>query len=76
MFTPLTRSLDKEICETMCITSKLCCYSPSSSSEQTSQTTDVYSLFSFVLRVPRPGLPELGANVRTMGGHLSAGPCP
>lgn len=70
MFTPLTRSLDKEICETMCVALKLCCYSPSSSSEQISQTTDVYSLFSFVLRVPRPGLPGVGTNVRTMGCHL------
>lgn len=64
MFTPLTRSLDKEICETMCIASELCCYSPSSISEQISQTTDVYSLLSFVLRIPSPGLPEVGTNVR------------
>lgn len=70
MFTPLTRCLDKEICETMCIAWELCCYSPSSISEQISQTTDVYSLFSFVLRIPYPGLPEVGTNVRVRGGHL------
>lgn len=70
MFTPLTRSLDKEICETMCIASELCCYSPSSISVQISQTTDVYSLFPFVLRIHSPGLPEVGTNVRGRGGHL------
>lgn len=67
MFTPFTRSLDKEICETMCIASELCCYSPSSISEQISQTTDVYSLYSYVLRIPYPGLPEVGTNVRARG---------
>lgn len=70
MSTPFTRSLDKEICETMCIASELCCYSPSSISEQISQTTDVCSLFLFMLRIPSPGLPKVGTNVRGRGGHL------
>lgn len=74
MFTPLTRSLDKEICETMCIASKLCCYSPSSSSEQISQTTDVCSLFLFVLS-SSSWLAQAGHECQNHG-WSSAGHCP
>lgn len=63
------RSLDKEICETMCIASELCCYSPSSLRTDFPNSRCLFSP-SFVLRIPSPGLPEVGTNARARGGHL------